>query len=169
MLTPTKLSSVHHHRAVVCCSVWCVRVCVGGLFTYCCDVCRGCCFVSYLPVQHNTVSSSHEYSGYPGIKFNHGTTTMGFIFKNGVVIAVDSRASMGSYIGTSNTHYTSNHINLCTRYFPLTVLSSRHAINVNHDSLFICCGFAYLPFFNTHVYVGSPVLCWCERFAASCA
>jgi len=29
-----------------------------------------------------------------------GTTTLGFIFKEGVLIAVDSRASMGSYIGS---------------------------------------------------------------------
>ena len=32
------------------------------------------------------------------VKPNHGTTTLGFIFKGGVIIAVDSRASMGSYI-----------------------------------------------------------------------
>ena len=32
------------------------------------------------------------------VKPNHGTTTLGFIFKHGVIIAVDSRASMGSYI-----------------------------------------------------------------------
>ena len=32
------------------------------------------------------------------IKPNHGTTTLGFIFQHGVIIAVDSRASMGSYI-----------------------------------------------------------------------
>lgn len=36
----------------------------------------------------------------PDIKFNHGTTTLGFIFNGGVLIAVDSRASMGSYIGS---------------------------------------------------------------------
>jgi 20S proteasome subunit beta 5 len=29
----------------------------------------------------------------------HGTTTLGFVFKHGVVIAVDSRSTMGSYIG----------------------------------------------------------------------
>jgi 20S proteasome subunit beta 5 len=34
------------------------------------------------------------------IKMNHGTTTLGFEFKGGVLIAVDSRASMGSYIGS---------------------------------------------------------------------
>jgi len=38
----------------------------------------------------------------PNIKFSHGTTTLGFKFRDGVLIAVDSRASMGSYIG-SNT------------------------------------------------------------------
>ncbi len=32
------------------------------------------------------------------VKPNHGTTTLGFIFEHGVIIAVDSRASMGSYI-----------------------------------------------------------------------
>lgn len=36
----------------------------------------------------------------PDIKFNHGTTTLGFIFDGGVLLAVDSRASMGSYIGS---------------------------------------------------------------------
>lgn len=30
------------------------------------------------------------------VKPKHGTTTLGFIFKHGVIIAVDSRASMGS-------------------------------------------------------------------------
>lgn len=36
----------------------------------------------------------------PAIKYHHGTTTLGFKFKGGVIIAVDSRASMGSYIGS---------------------------------------------------------------------
>ena len=36
----------------------------------------------------------------PAIKYNHGTTTLGFKFQGGVIIAVDSRASMGSYIGS---------------------------------------------------------------------
>jgi len=34
------------------------------------------------------------------IKFSHGTTTLGFVFDEGVLLAVDSRASMGSYIGS---------------------------------------------------------------------
>ena len=35
------------------------------------------------------------------VKPNHGTTTLGFVFGGGVIIAVDSRASQGSYICTS--------------------------------------------------------------------
>eukprot|EP00954_Amorphochlora_amoebiformis_P016035 1258713-Amorphochlora_amoeboformis.AAC.1 len=36
----------------------------------------------------------------PAIKFSHGTTTLAFVFKGGVLVSVDSRASMGSYIGS---------------------------------------------------------------------
>lgn len=32
------------------------------------------------------------------VKPAHGTTTLSFIFKEGIIVAVDSRASMGSYI-----------------------------------------------------------------------
>lgn len=34
------------------------------------------------------------------VKPSHGTTTLGFIFQGGVIIAVDSRASQGSYLCT---------------------------------------------------------------------
>ena len=34
------------------------------------------------------------------IKPDHGTTTLGFIFQGGVIIAVDSRASQGSYVSS---------------------------------------------------------------------
>jgi len=36
------------------------------------------------------------------IQFAHGTTTLGFIFKNGVIIAVDSRSTMGNYIASQS-------------------------------------------------------------------
>mmetsp|Transcript_25540 Transcript_25540/g.73366 ORF Transcript_25540/g.73366 Transcript_25540/m.73366 type:complete len:280 (-) Transcript_25540:66-905(-) len=37
----------------------------------------------------------------PGLMdFKKGTTTLGFVFQGGIIIAVDSRASMGSYIGS---------------------------------------------------------------------
>lgn len=34
------------------------------------------------------------------IKFDHGTTTLGFLYKGGVLLAVDSRATGGSFIGS---------------------------------------------------------------------
>lgn len=34
------------------------------------------------------------------VKPCHGTTTLGFIFKHGIIVAVDSRATMGSYISS---------------------------------------------------------------------
>uniref|UniRef100_A0A7S2ZYC1 Proteasome subunit beta n=3 Tax=Rhodosorus marinus TaxID=101924 RepID=A0A7S2ZYC1_9RHOD len=34
------------------------------------------------------------------LKFAHGTTTLAFVFKHGIIAAVDSRASMGVYIGS---------------------------------------------------------------------
>ncbi|KDD75121.1 proteasome subunit protein [Helicosporidium sp. ATCC 50920] len=34
------------------------------------------------------------------VKPSHGTTTLGFIFQGGVIIAVDSRASQGSYLSS---------------------------------------------------------------------
>lgn len=37
------------------------------------------------------------------IKIQHGTTTLAFRFKGGVIVAVDSRASAGSYVGESKT------------------------------------------------------------------
>jgi len=38
----------------------------------------------------------------PSIKFSHGTTTLACLFKEGVLVAVDSRSSMGSYIGSGS-------------------------------------------------------------------
>uniref|UniRef100_A0A7S1FGX4 Proteasome subunit beta n=1 Tax=Noctiluca scintillans TaxID=2966 RepID=A0A7S1FGX4_NOCSC len=37
----------------------------------------------------------------PGLMdFKHGTTTLAFVFQHGIIVAVDSRASQGSYIGS---------------------------------------------------------------------
>ena len=33
------------------------------------------------------------------INLNHGTTTLAFMFKHGVIVAVDSRATAGDWIG----------------------------------------------------------------------
>jgi 20S proteasome alpha/beta subunit len=34
------------------------------------------------------------------IKIAHGTTTLAFRFRGGIIVAVDSRATAGSYIGS---------------------------------------------------------------------
>lgn len=34
------------------------------------------------------------------LHFAHGTTTLAFAFKGGIIVCVDSRASMGQYIGS---------------------------------------------------------------------
>uniref|UniRef100_A0A7S1FZ16 Uncharacterized protein n=1 Tax=Corethron hystrix TaxID=216773 RepID=A0A7S1FZ16_9STRA len=39
----------------------------------------------------------------PPLKFAHGTTTLAFIFKGGIIVAVDSRASIGQFIGSKTT------------------------------------------------------------------
>lgn len=36
------------------------------------------------------------------IKQQHGTTTLGFIFKGGIILSVDSRSTMGGYISSNN-------------------------------------------------------------------
>lgn len=56
---------------------------------------------SFQPVDLMREFSTSE-SGKP-IKFDfeHGTTTLGFIYKGGVILAVDSRATGGQYIGIS--------------------------------------------------------------------
>lgn len=45
-----------------------------------------------------------DYGASTGIKidFDHGTTTLGFRFEHGVIMAVDSRATGGQFIGSNN-------------------------------------------------------------------
>jgi 20S proteasome subunit beta 5 len=49
-----------------------------------------------------TRNEKYEHPLDSTIKMNHGTTTLGFVFDHGVLLAVDSRASMGSYIGSGS-------------------------------------------------------------------
>ncbi|KAI8115757.1 hypothetical protein FF38_10719, partial [Lucilia cuprina] len=44
-------------------------------------------------------TDDHSNSDAP-IKLNHGTTTLAFKFKHGIIVAVDSRASAGSWIAS---------------------------------------------------------------------
>lgn len=43
-----------------------------------------------------------EYNDDIKIHFDHGTTTLGFIYNGGVILAVDSRATGGAYIGSQS-------------------------------------------------------------------
>lgn len=52
------------------------------------------------PAVHDVDSFQRE--AVEMVKPAHGTTTLGFIFKHGVIIAVDSRATMGSYISSQS-------------------------------------------------------------------
>jgi len=51
-------------------------------------------------VNNDLHPSKFQDSKNKNLKFAHGTTTLGFVFDGGIIIAVDSRASMGSYIGS---------------------------------------------------------------------
>ena len=42
-------------------------------------------------------------STVPPLEFAHGTTTLSFIFDGGIVVAVDSRASIGNFVGSKTT------------------------------------------------------------------
>lgn len=58
-----------------------------------------------LPLSSNPAAFLHTHSdanpeSNVKIRFAHGTTTLGFKFQHGVIIAVDSRASAGSYIAS---------------------------------------------------------------------
>jgi 20S proteasome subunit beta 5 len=38
--------------------------------------------------------------GTPPLLFEHGTTTLSFIFQDGIIVAVDSRATLGNFVGS---------------------------------------------------------------------
>jgi 5'-3' exonuclease/20S proteasome alpha/beta subunit len=44
-----------------------------------------------------------SYPPPPPLEFAHGTTTLSFVFQGGIVAAVDSRASLGSFVGSKTT------------------------------------------------------------------
>lgn len=56
--------------------------------------------------QIEKTNDAYCYPGNPDIKFNHGTTTLAFVYKHGIVVAVDSRSSMGSFIGSGTVEKT---------------------------------------------------------------
>lgn len=67
------------------------------------DICATDIILKLAPVEDN----KHFVSDLKGDKmtkkltdFKHGTTTLGFVFKEGIIIAVDSRSTMGAYISS---------------------------------------------------------------------
>ncbi|XP_047120145.1 proteasome subunit beta type-5-like [Schistocerca piceifrons] len=52
------------------------------------------------PVEDIEAFTKDEHGKSMKIHFDHGTTTLGFMYKGGVVLAVDSRATGGQYIGS---------------------------------------------------------------------
>lgn len=53
---------------------------------------------AFLSLHTDSMSSNPEAK----IKLAHGTTTLAFRFKGGIIVAVDSRATAGSYVGQSS-------------------------------------------------------------------
>ncbi|KAL3914996.1 MAG: hypothetical protein SGILL_005854, partial [Bacillariaceae sp.] len=41
-----------------------------------------------------------QQQAVPPLEFAHGTTTLSFAFQGGIIVAVDSRASLGSFVGS---------------------------------------------------------------------
>lgn len=77
------------------------------------------------------------------VKPCHGTTTLGFIFQGGVIIAVDSRATMGSYICKQQLL-----LHRCIQRVMPCGTTSRSA--------------GYLP-------ACRKLLCWCRKLGLCCA
>jgi 20S proteasome subunit beta 5 len=51
----------------------------------------------------HTTSILHVKSRVAPLEFAHGTTTLSFVFQGGIIAAVDSRASLGSFVGSKTT------------------------------------------------------------------
>lgn len=67
------------------------------LFSIYCK-CFNSCVLSQPAVNLSRFSTDEHGKGIK-IKFDHGTTTLGFRYQGGVVLAVDSRATGGQYVG----------------------------------------------------------------------
>jgi len=61
--------------------------------------CRRCCGVFQPAAYQRSVTNDDDEDGIK-IHFDHGTTTLGFKFAGGVIIAVDSRATAGAWIAS---------------------------------------------------------------------
>ncbi|KAM4809309.1 proteasome subunit beta type-5 [Rhinophrynus dorsalis] len=60
----------------------------------------GLCGLDVEGMSFQTIPGTGQGTAEPGIEFLHGTTTLAFKFRQGVIVAVDSRATAGSYIAS---------------------------------------------------------------------
>ena len=71
-------------------------------FIYAVEAAKPNHFSRYLSCRGGEIDDSSISSTSP-IDIAHGTTTISFLFKGGIVAAVDSRASIGSFVGSKTT------------------------------------------------------------------
>jgi len=58
-----------------------------------------------VPQPGNFLRDAFKQQGAPEpVKMLHGTTTLSFVYKEGIVVAVDSRSTMGAYIASQSVH-----------------------------------------------------------------
>lgn len=74
------------------------------------------------------------------IKPAHGTTTLGFVFKHGIIMAVDSRASMGTYICELAARVLLRH---SARHFAWTMLPPPPAFDLKVEPQIMFCTVSY--------------------------
>ena len=89
--------------------VWPSNLCIFLLDLMCISVMAFACmhgfvvwyyFAMFQPLEYQRHVMNDDDEGGIKIHFDHGTTTMGFKFAGGVIIAVDSRATAGSWIAS---------------------------------------------------------------------
>ena len=54
-------------------------------------------------VQNDSKQNADEFESAPPLEYAHGTTTLSFTFDGGIIAAVDSRASIGNFVGSKTT------------------------------------------------------------------
>lgn len=61
------------------------------------------CIYNYQPAESlaQLSASTDETGKHLKIQFDHGTTTLGFQYQGGIILAVDSRATGGQFIGNN--------------------------------------------------------------------
>eukprot|EP01001_Neometanema_parovale_P008216 NODE_4495_length_1056_cov_41.513398_g4293_i0.p1 GENE.NODE_4495_length_1056_cov_41.513398_g4293_i0~~NODE_4495_length_1056_cov_41.513398_g4293_i0.p1 ORF type:complete len:254 (-),score=53.33 NODE_4495_length_1056_cov_41.513398_g4293_i0:239-1000(-) len=57
--------------------------------------------VDYEDIYSMKLTVAPNQKGVPKVDMRKGTTTLGFVFQGGIIMAVDSRASVGQFVGSS--------------------------------------------------------------------